>query len=108
VCRRRQSLRGSLSALGGAAFYLAGTMAAAWVAVMTIVATGMLPAFARIWRGPVTDPSLVRMTYDMEILATYAASSRAAFVSIAAPSMVIWRSRSCPAGSPFSALPRSR
>jgi hypothetical protein len=70
----------------------ATAMTAAWVVLSATVLVGTLPAVALVWRGPpVGDPGLVRMAYDMQVLATYAASSTAAFVSIGAPSLVIWR-----------------
>jgi hypothetical protein len=72
-------------------------MTAAWIVLMTTVLAGTLPAVALLWQGPLRgDPELVRMAYDVEILATYAASSTAAFLSIGAPSLVIWRSRILP------------
>ena len=72
-------------------------MTAAWVVLSATVLVGTLPAVALVWRGPpVGDPGLVRMAYDMQVLATYAASSTAAFVSIGAPSLVIWRSHILP------------
>jgi hypothetical protein len=71
---------------------IATAMTAAWVVLMTTVLVGTLPALTLVWEGPLSvAPGLVRMTYDMEILATYAASATAAFVSIGAPSLVIWR-----------------
>ena len=70
----------------------ATAMTAAWVILSATVLVGTLPAVALVWRGPPAgEPGLVRMAYDMQLLATYAASSTAAFVSIGAPSLVIWR-----------------
>jgi hypothetical protein len=71
---------------------LATSMVAAWVATVAIVAAGTLPAIAIIWRGaPSADPGLARFAYDIQTLATYAATSTAALVSIGAPCVVIWR-----------------
>jgi len=71
---------------------LAATMTAAWVVLTATVLVGSLPALALIWQGPpLGEPGLVRMAYEMEILATYAGSSTAAVVSVGAPSLVIWR-----------------
>jgi hypothetical protein len=68
-------------------------MTAAWVVLTTTVLVGTLPAVALVWQGtPSVDPELVRLAYDMEILATYAVSATAAAVSIGVPSVVIWRS----------------
>jgi hypothetical protein len=71
---------------------LATSMVAAWVATVAIVAAGTLPVIAIIWRGtPSADPVLARFAYDIQTLATYAATSTAALVSIVAPCVVIWR-----------------
>lgn len=71
---------------------LATSMVAAWVATVAIAAAGTLPAIAIIWRGaPSADPALARFAYDIQTLATYAATSTAALVSIGAPCVVIWR-----------------
>jgi hypothetical protein len=72
-------------------------MTAAWVILMTTVLAGTLPALALVWQGPpFGDPGLVRMAYDVEILATYAATATVALVSVGAPSIAIWRSRILP------------
>jgi hypothetical protein len=71
---------------------LATTMTAAWVATLAIAAAATLPAVAIIWRGAATTPpDLTRFAYDIETLGTYAVTATTALVSIAAPSLVIWR-----------------
>jgi hypothetical protein len=85
-------LRSTLAARGGTAVALSTTMTAAWVVLMTTVIAGTLPALALVWQGvPASDPLVARLAYDMEIMGTYAAGAVAAFVSIGAPSVVIWR-----------------
>lgn len=89
-----RTLVGSAGGTGGPA---ATAMTAAWVMLMTIVAVAMLPAIAIIWRGAAaTSPDLVRLAYDMETLGTYTLAATAALVSVAAPSLVIWRYRLLP------------
>jgi hypothetical protein len=76
---------------------LATTMTSAWVVLVTIVATAMLPAMAIVWSGGSgARPDLVSLAYGMQTLGTYSASSSAAFVSIGAPCIALWRSRLLP------------
>jgi hypothetical protein len=90
-------LRTLVGSPGGTGVPAATAMSAAWVMVMTIVAVAMLPAMAIIWRGAAgTSPDLVRLAYDMDTLGTYALAATAALVSVAAPSLVIWRYRLLP------------
>jgi hypothetical protein len=71
---------------------IATSMVAAWAVTVAVVAAGTLPAVAIIWRGaPGASPDLARFAYDIQTLATYAVTSTAALVSVAAPSFVIWR-----------------
>jgi hypothetical protein len=90
-------LRTLVASAGGMGVPAASAMTAAWVMLMTTVALAMLPAMAIVWRGAAsTSPDLVRLAYDMETLGTYAAAATAAIVSIAAPSLIIWRCRLLP------------
>jgi hypothetical protein len=71
---------------------LATSMIVAFVATLAIVAAGSIPVIAIVWRGaPLPGPDLIRFAYDTETLATYAATSTAAAVSIGAPCLAIWR-----------------
>ena len=89
-----RTLVGSAGGIGGPA---ATATTASWVMLMTIVAVAMLPAMAIIWRSAAaTSPGLVRLSFDMETLGTYALAATAALVSVAAPSLVIWRYRLLP------------
>jgi hypothetical protein len=85
-------LRAVISGAHPSSTAAATSMVAAWVVTVTVVAAGTLPAMAIVWRGaPGADPALTRFAYDIQILATYAITSTAALVSIAAPCVVIWR-----------------
>jgi hypothetical protein len=71
---------------------LATSMVTAWIVTVAVVAAGTLPVIAIVWRGaPGAGPALARFAYDIQTLATYAVTSTAALVSIAAPCVVIWR-----------------
>jgi hypothetical protein len=85
-------LRAVISGTHPASTAPATSMVAAWAVTVTVVAAGTLPAIAIVWRGaPGADPALARFAYDIQTLATYAITSTAALVSIAAPCVVIWR-----------------
>jgi hypothetical protein len=86
-----------IASAGGTAAPAVTTMTAGWVILITIVAVSTLPAMAVVWGGAASSSSdLVRAAYDMQTLGTYAVSSTAAMVSIAAPSIIIWRRRILP------------
>jgi hypothetical protein len=86
-----------IASAGGAGRPAASTMTAGWVVLISIVAMSMLPATAIVWRGAAsTSADLVRLAYDMQTLGSYAVSATAAMVSVAAPSIIIWRSRVLP------------
>ena len=90
-------LRTVIAAGGGIGVPLATTMTAGWVVLITMVSVASLPAMAIVWYGgTTTSPDIVRLAYDMETLGTYAMSATAAMVSVAAPSIVIWRQRILP------------
>lgn len=90
-------LRTVVSFAGVAAVPAATTMTAAWVVLMTIVAVATLPALALVWSGSAgANPDLAHLAYEMEALGTYALASTAALVSVAAPSIIIWRYRVLP------------
>jgi hypothetical protein len=90
-------LRGVLAASETEESGLTTVMILAWVSTVVIAITGTVPALALIWRGSSDiDPHLVRFSYDIEILATYAVSSMVALVAVAAPSIVVWRTRVLP------------
>jgi hypothetical protein len=90
-------LRVLVAAPGGRALPLSTAMAAAWVLLTASVVAGTLPAITLVWHGPpFGDPGLVRMAWGMQILGTYSVGATAAAISIAAPSIVIWRSRLLP------------
>jgi hypothetical protein len=90
-------LRTLIASAGGAGAPAASTMSAGWVVLMTVVAVSTVPAMAVVWRGAADISSdLVRLAYDMQTLGTYAVSATAAMVSVAAPSIIIWRQRILP------------
>jgi hypothetical protein len=71
---------------------LATSMMLAFVATLAIVAAGTIPVLAIVWRGaPLPSATFIRIAYDTETLATYAATSTAAAVSVGAPCLAIWR-----------------
>jgi hypothetical protein len=68
------------------------SMVAATVLTIAIVMAGTVPVMAIAWRGaPLPGVDLIRVAYDLQTISGYAATSTVAAVSIAVPSVVIWR-----------------
>jgi hypothetical protein len=73
------------------------SMVAAVVITITIVMAGTIPVMAIAWRGaPLPSLDLIRIAYDVQTISGYAATSTVAAVSIALPSVVIWRTHVLP------------
>lgn len=73
------------------------TMVASVVLSIAGVIAGTVPVIAIAWRGaPLPSAALIRVAYDTQTLMGYSATSTVAALSIAAPSVVIWRSRVLP------------
>jgi hypothetical protein len=68
--------------------------AAAWLALLMIVAAGVLPVAAVTWQGAAaSSPDTVRLAIDMTNLSQYALSAPVAAASVLAPTIVVWRTR---------------
>jgi hypothetical protein len=74
---------------------LAMSMVAAFVITIAVAAAGTVPVVAIVWRGAAA-PSLIRFAYDIQTIATYVATATVAAVSVAAPSVAIWRTNILP------------
>jgi hypothetical protein len=90
-------LHSLVGSTGGNGVPAAMTMSAAWVMLMTMAALAILPSMAIIWRGAdQTNPDLVRLAFDVQTIGTYPLSATVAMLSVAVPSLVLWRRRLLP------------
>jgi hypothetical protein len=86
------SLRGLLFEVEGGRGALATTFIVAAVILLTLFSVGVLILTTLAWRGPAgLDGTNLRLLYGMVVLASTSATSMASAASVAAPSLLIWR-----------------
>jgi hypothetical protein len=86
------SLRGLLFEAEGGRGALATTFIVSVVILLTVFSVGVLILTTLAWRGPDgLDGPQLRLLYGMVVLASTSATSMASAASVAAPSLLIWR-----------------
>ncbi len=90
-------LRALLAEAEGGGGPLATVTAVSWVLLFAVAAAGGAGITVVAWRGVGEfDPNLVRMAFDVQNLSLYAITATVAFLSVAAPTLVIARTRVLP------------